>query len=267
MIGTLHPSARLLRGFAVDFLSSHDAVAPGWVMDPAYELLIGGFRLAGRDDTYLPATVAQLELFPGLVVTVHDVVLGSDHCAMRFTEHGVSAKQPGEGAAWGGVTLFRIENGRLRQGWAEEDYFARKRQLKSGICDPIAAPHRTPWDVPVEPPSAETEAAVRAWLADPAALIGKAEEISVEGPTFAELIVPVSVTVNMLFTAGPRAAFHADVHGRYAGGFSDIEGARAGDPVVLRVAGLVDLSEGRVTRVQAAADRLGLHRSLLGPRA
>lgn len=266
MIGSLHPSARLLRGFAIDFLTSHDASAPGWVMDPDYELVIGGFRLSGRDGEYLPATAAQLEQFPGLVVTVHDVILGPDHAAMRFTEHGVSTRQPGDGCAWGGVTLFRIENGRLRQGWAEEDYYARKRQLKSGRCDAIRPPHPAPWDVAVMPADPGTAATARHWLADPTALMRGVDEISAEGPTIAELLMPSSVTLNMLFSAGGRAAFHADIAGSYAGGFPDVALQRIGDPAVLRVAGMMDIVGGQVMRVQVAADRLGLSRALMGAR-
>ncbi len=267
MTGTISASARLLRGFATDFLTSHDVSAVPIIMDPAYALSIGGFLLDGRDDSYLPATAAQLELFPGLCVTVHDVVLGPDHVAMRFTEHGISEKQPGHAAAWGGVTLFRIENGRLRQGWAEEDYFARKRQLKSGVCDAIRPPHPCPWDMPCLAPDAATDAAARAWLGDPAAPIaGSVEEICVEGARFADLITPTSVTINQLFSAGDRAAFHVDLAGSYAGGFADIDRTRIGDPVVLRLAGMLTVRDGAVTGVQVSADRLGFHRALLGAR-
>jgi len=74
------------------------------------------------------------------------------------------------------------------------------------------------------------------------------------------------VVLNALFTAGNRAAFHVDVAGRYVGGFPDIDAARIGNAIILRIAGLLTVSEGRVTEVQAAADRLGCHRSLLGAR-
>ena len=73
---TLSPEARALRGFATDFLTSHDVSAVEWVMDPAYRLSIGGHVFDGRDTQYLPATAAQLDQFPGLTVTVHDAILG-----------------------------------------------------------------------------------------------------------------------------------------------------------------------------------------------
>lgn len=259
-------SARLLRGFAVDFLTAHNPAATQWVMDPAYCLSISGVVLDGRDNVYLPATVAQLEQFPGLCVTVHDVIIGPDAVAMRFTEHGVTIRQPGCAAAWGGITLFQIENGRLRRGWAEEDYFARKRQLKTGICDNILAPHQAPWDVADALPQPATEAITRAWLNVPGAIVDPAQidAICMEGPSFSALIAPDELRINQLFSAGNRVAFHADGHGRYMGGFDDIDPRLIGQKVVLPFAGMMTVQDGLVTHVQISADRLGLYRHLLG---
>lgn len=261
----LSPQARALRGFAIDFLTSHDPTAVEWVMDPAYRLSIGGHVFDGRDDAYLPATVAQLDQFPGLTVTVHDVILGTAGVAMRFTEHGASLRDGGRVAAWRGITLFRLRGDRLIEGWAEEDYLARKRQLRQAYADPVDPPALAPWDQPVLPPDAVVEAAVRQWAArvldDPAT-----EPVLVEGPDLVSLIKVDSVTITHLFSAGNRAAFHADCRGHYRGGFPDIDSGRIGAPVVLRVAAMVDLAEGRVDRAQVSADRLGLHRQLLAPR-
>ena len=258
----LSSPARLLRSFACDFLTCHDVAAAGRIMHPAYCLTIGGHRFVGRDAQYLPATAAQLEQFPGLCVTVHDVMLGTHAIAMRFTEHGVSRRQ-GCAAAWGGVTLFRIGAGQLLEGWADEDYFARKRQLSTGVCDAVHPPHVAPWDGQVEPPDASAEAIARQWLKDPGALAAvQAEEISVQGPSFAGLIAVDDFVVDALFSAGSRVAFHAVGRGRYAGGFADVEHSRVGQPVELSVTGLLTVTDGCAARVQIAFDRLGLHRSL-----
>lgn len=265
-VGTLPLSARLLRGFAVDFLTAHDAEAAKRIMDPAYCLSIGGFLLDGRDGSYLPATLAQLEQFPGLCVTVHDVILGEDAVAMRFTEHGVSVRNPGCAAAWGGITLFRIEGGRLRHGWAEEDYFARKRQLRSGVCDAVWPPGQAPWDQPVLAENPATEAVARRWLETPGTLLGSPhlDEICAGGPAFGELIAPAELAITTLFTAGKRAAFHAACRGTYAGGFADIDPAWTGQPITLLLAGMMTLDDaGAVAHIQLSADRLGLHRALL----
>lgn len=260
----ISPQARLLRGFAVDFLTCHDSGAVPRIMDEGYRLSIGGHLLDGRDDSYLPATAAQLDQFPGLVVTVHDVVIGEDAVAMRFTEHGCSMRHAGRASSWGGVTLFRIERGRLAHGWAEEDYFARKRQLATGVCDPIRPPHQAPWDVVPAAPDAGTERIATAWLADPRSLAGSVvDEISAEGPRFARLVATDSITVDMMFSAAGRAAFHLECQGHYAGGFDDIDDRLIGLPVALRLAGLLTVRAGEVVEAQIAADRLGLHRQLL----
>ncbi len=260
---TLPHPARALRGFAIDFLTSHDNDAVAWVMDPGYRLSIGGHLFDGRDADYLPATAAQLDQFPGLTVTVHDVILGDAGLAMRFTEHGASIRDGGRVAAWRGVTLFRMEGERLAHGWAEEDYFARKRQLKSGVPDPVGPPALAAWDQPVLPPDPTTEAIVRAWLpgivGDPAV-----ESVLVGGPGFADLLDVDTVEIAHIFTAGDRAAVHILCRGHYAGGFGDIDRALAGAPVILRMAAMIDVAGGVVSRAQVSGDRLGLHRQLLG---
>lgn len=259
---TLSPEARALRGFAVDFLTSHDTSAVEWVMDPAYRLSISGHVFDGRDAQYLPATAAQLDQFPGLTVTVHDTILGTAGVAMRFTEHGASLRDEGRVAAWRGITVFELHDGRLAKGWAEEDYFARKRQLRSGTPDAVAAPELAPWDGPVLAPDPEAEAVVRAWL--PAVLTDAAtESVLVDGPAFAALIHPERFAVSHLFSAGSRVAAHFEVEGRYAGGFDDIDRALVGNEIVFRLAAMIDVADGKVTRAQVSGDRLGLHRTLL----
>lgn len=253
--------AQLLRGFAVDFLTAHVPAAARAIMAPGYRLSISGHLFEGRDDSYLPATVAQLEQFPGLCVTVHDVVLAPDAVAMRFTEHGASAKG-GIVSTWGGVTTFRICDGQLEHGWAEEDYFARKRQLKTGEPDAILPPHAAPWDRPVEPARAETETVVRQWLSEPATLFRDIEEISAQGPRLHDLIEPDDVSVSFMFTAGIRAAVHAIVSGRYKGGFADAPGP-VGAKVSVPVAAIIDVADRAIRRVQLCGDRLGLNRSLM----
>jgi len=265
-VSALSPEARLLRGFATDFLTCHNLAAVAWVMDEAYCLEIGAHTFAGRDQVYLPATAAQLEQFPGLCVTVHDVLLGEEGIAMRFTEHGVSTRHAGRAAAWGGITMFTVSNGRLRQGWAEEDYFARKRQLASGRCDPVRAPHAAPWDVAVAPPDPATREVATRWLEQPDAFAsrGEVEQICAEGPTLEALVALEALRLVKLISAGERVAFRVIGEGRYAGGFEDIARARVGERVTIGIAGLATVRGSQVFGIQIAFDRLGLHRSLSG---
>jgi predicted ester cyclase len=262
-------TAGLLREFAVDLLSSRDLRVIDRLMHADYRLNIGGISIAGREQAYRPAIAALFEQFPDLGVTVHDVLLAPSAAALRFTEHGTAARPAGRAAAWGGIAMFRIEGGRLCEGWAEEDYYARRRQFKTGMADPIRPAHPSPWSVPCEAPDESTREAVLRWLGDPAALLrgGPVEEACAGEPSFAGLIAidrPIACRPAVQFSAGARAAFCAEVCGSYAGGFSDIDAALAGTAVTLRIAALATVHEGEVVQVQAIADRLGLHRQLLG---
>jgi predicted ester cyclase len=260
--------ARLLRGFAVDFLTSHDLSAVEGIMDPAYRLTIGGHIFEGRDQVYLPAAAAQLDQFPGLVVTVHDVLLAPDAVAMRFSEHGVSGRNPGRAAVWGGITMFRLMHGRILHGWADEDYFARKRQLTTGVCDAVKSPHPAPWDFPVETSDPLSLDATRRWLGNPRAFAGPGvEQICAEGPAFAELIIVDEFRVDVMMSAGARVVFRAISHGRYAGGFADIDGSLVGQSIDLSTMGIVTVRGNEVCDVQIVFDRLGLFRSLADKRS
>ncbi|MAM11689.1 MAG: hypothetical protein CML23_14755 [Rhizobiaceae bacterium] len=252
--------ARLARGFAVDFLTGHSADAGRQILSPGYRLSISGHLFEGRDDSYMPATLAQLDQFPGLCVTCHDIVLGPNAIAMRFTEHGAQGKD-GVISTWGGITMFRIVDGLLDHGWAEEDYFARKRQLKSRTPDNILPPHGAPWDESVLQPDPQTDRVVHAWLANPSKMLIGADEISAQGPRLADLIKPESVMVTYQFSAGARAAVHAVVSGRYGGGFSDVSEDKVGSEISVPIAAILDVADGAISRIQVCGDRLGLSRA------
>ncbi len=264
VITRIHPLAHLLRGFAVDFLTCHDPSVVERIMTPDYRLHIGSVVFSGRDTEYLPATRAQLDQFPGLCVTVHDVILGDNACAMRFTEHGASVKDGGSLASWRGITMFRTDGERLQHGWAEEDYIARKRQLSSGTFDVVEAPHPAPWDQAPAAPDAKTEAVASTWITGSHASADYPQESRPDIPEPpARTLIEVSRTeIDMLFSAGSRAAFHATHYGVYAGGFSDIPASLLGSSITLRVAGMLDIRKGEVATARIFADKLGLYRAL-----
>jgi hypothetical protein len=84
------------------------------------------------------------------------------------------------------------------------------------------------------------------------------------GPRLAEIARIENVVIDQLISAGQRGAFHLTCTGPYSGVFEDIDPARIGATVALRLAGIFDVAGGSVSRVQVTADRLGLHRSLMG---
>lgn len=259
---SLDPLALLLRGFAVEFLSAQQWSSLERVMAPGYRLNVGGFVLEGRDTAYRAAMIPQFQQFPGLCVTLHDVLLGERHLAIRFTEHGASLRDGGLRAAWQGVALFRAENGRLVEGWAEEDYFSRKRQLRSGVCDCIESPHPAPFDQRALPADADTEARARAWLADPRAVEAlMADPAAQDGADPLRDFLIERTEVDVLFAAGARAAFHATFRGGLRAA-PDAGGGREKRPAVLRAAGIVTMRAGLPCDARIVFDRLGFTRAL-----
>lgn len=263
----IHPLAALLRGFAVDFITGHDIGVAERIMAPEYCLSIGGHLLNGRDAEYLPPTAAQIHQFPGLCVTVHDVIYGENALAMKFTEHGASSRDSGRSATWRGITLFRTDGKQLCRGWAEEDYFARKRQLTTGKCDAVDSPHPTPWDVHPAAPDPKTESIARRWLCsgeERAVLPGVnwLSKVDDSDPQPEALVDIQATTIDELFSAGDRVAFHLQHEARYRGGFADLDSALVGRAVPVRAAGMLTIRGGAVVEASITTDRLGLYRSL-----
>jgi SnoaL-like domain len=252
----MDPLVSLVRRWAVDWLSSNDPSVCDEIMAPTYSISIGGFRLHGRAE-YVSGTVAQLDRFPGLGLTIHELMTSGDRVALRFTEHGAAAKLGGREAAWGGVALFRWDGRRLTECFAEEDYASRRRQLDSGECDRIEPPAPAPWNTAPEQPDPAAEDAVRRWLR-----IGDLSSVELDDSWLGrEATVPledVTTDLDELFSAGRRVAFHGVQRGIYAHGRDRV-------PAPLHLAGLVHVEHGAVVRGRVVRDRLGLQRALPDP--
>ena len=237
----------LVRRWAVDWINGHDASVCDDLMVPDYALRIGTFDLHTRD-AYVEATVGQLAQFPGLVLSVHEVLTNGTQAAIRFSEHGASTKHEGRAAAWTGVVLFEGDGTRLTRTWAEEDYAARRRQLASGTPDPVGAPAVAPWDTVPKPADAAAEAVVRDWLLAGLPLVESVvwddAELDHAGPALHAEVGEVDVVLS----AGSRVAFHGRVRGPAADG--------SGTTGVVDVAGMVEVSEGNVVGGVVVSDRL-----------
>ena len=254
------PFVGLVRRWAVDWLAAADPAVCEEILAPEYSLLIGGYLLDGRTD-YVPATVAQLERFPGLGVTVHHLIASTDGVAVRLSEHGASAKLGFRPAGWGAVALFQWDGERLSGCFAEEDYYSRRRQLAvGGACDPIERPAPAPWTTPPGDPDPAAEDVVRRWLSR-GDFAGADVDDSWLGHDASVALDDVSVDVNHLFSAGPEVAFHAHLTGTYAGGLDGLDEAR-GREVTLHAAGIVEVSDDAVAGGFVVRDRLGLSRAL-----
>lgn len=257
------PAVALVRRWAVDWLNGQHPEVCEHILAPDYALLIGGYLLGPRA-TYVPATLAQLGRYPGLVVTTHQLVVSGDRVAVVFSESGASVRLGGRTAAWSGVALFRSDGRRLTHCWAEEDYYGRRRQLASGVCDPLAPPAPAPWDTTPLPADRGAEQVVRAWLTGPVAPgapAGVVHDDEATGRPAHRLLEVAGCEVAELFSAGEHVAFSAVQTGAYAGGLDGLDDL-LGAPLRLGVAGVVQVRDGRVTGGRVVRDRLGAARAL-----
>ncbi|ONH35109.1 MULTISPECIES: long-chain-fatty-acid--CoA ligase [Protofrankia] len=260
--GRTAAAAALVRRWSVDWLNGRHPEVCEEILSPDYTLLIGGYLLGPRDE-YVPATLAQLNRYPGLVVTAHQVIAAGDRVAVWFTEHGASARLEGRRAAWPGVALFRSNGEQLTHCFCEEDYYARRRQLDRSASDVVDAPAVAPWDPVPGTANPAAESVVKAWLGErdlrsaPVVI-----DDAVTGAQPPEQVLDVTgFTVNEMFSAGPQVAFHATQTGVYAGGLDGLEGA-LGDPALLHLAGIVEVRDARIVGGRVVRDRLGTARSL-----
>ncbi|GAA4896008.1 ester cyclase [Actinomycetospora straminea] len=253
------PFVALMRRYVVDYTNSHDLAICDEIMEPDYVLRMGPHVVAGRDEAYKPATRKQLEQFPGLGLTVHDVVSNGERLALCFSEHGASVRHGGALAAWRGIGLYTWNGRRLTANRVEQDYLARRRQLAGGVPDAVPPPALAPWDTAARAPDAGVEAVVAAWAAQGAPAVGDVEVDDGRDP--APLVEADEVVVDDLFTAGDRAAVHVTVHGPFRGGLPELDD-RHGAPATLHAAALVTVADGRVVAGRVVRDRLGLARAL-----
>ena len=250
----------LVRRWAVQWLTAGEPAVCDEILDPAYQIATSGSVIDGRE-AYVTATMGQLETFPGMGLTIHELMWSGDRLAVRFSEHGASARREDRVAAWGGVSLFATDGERLTRCWAEEDYLSRRRQLASGAPDPVDRPAASPWTT--EPGAADpaAEDVVRRWLAG-ADLDGVALDDAWLGHPAPELLDDVSVELDMIFSAGPHVAFHGRQAGTYRGGLDGVDTAATGRAAAHHLAGIVTVTDGVVSGGHVVRDRLGLARSL-----
>ena len=227
-----------------------------------YVLRMGEHLLKGRDGEYVTATAKQYKQFPGLALTVHDLVVGEDRIAMHFTEHGRSTVTD-RLAVWSGVSLYRWNGEQLTECRVEQDYFARRDQLRDDVSDRMLAPAVDPWSEPHQAPNEDTDQLVRDWLLRGGLAEAPTGSLDNEycAPARRPLLGDPQVTILDMFTAGPRAAFHAVVRGRYRGGLDHLE-VRRNTEISLYVAGLATVHNGHV-QVRAVTDRIAAERRLI----
>lgn len=258
----MEPFVALMRRYVVDYTNRHDTAVCRDIMEPGYTLRMGAHVLSGRDDQYIPAVEAQFRQFPGLGLTVHELVTNGEQLAMSFSEQGASVAHGGAKASWAGVALYRWNGTRLVENFVEQDYLSRKRQLSNGMPKRVGAPALAPWDTVSQPVNPSAEAAVQGWIAD--GLPGDCVRVDDGSP--GARMQWCDTEVDFLFSAGDRVAFRITRHGEYLGGIDELDDSTRGQLATLRLAGLVQVHGGEVVAGQIVTDRLGLVRALAGTR-
>lgn len=252
----------LMRRYVIDYTNRHDPSVTEQLMEPDYELRMGEHHVQGRDGAYARATAKQMQQFPGLALTVHEIATSGDRLVMRFSEHGASSRHEGRECAWGGIGLYAWNGSRLMRNFVEQDYFSRRRQL-AGAPGPVESPAIAPWDTMTAAADANAEAVVRAWLdggrlactdgvlLDDQWYMGAAEP----------LIEQARIEIDDLFSCGSTIAFHIAQHG----GLIPCEGLEGapGTPSFLHMSGIVHVVGGRVASGTVIRNRLDLARRLM----
>ena len=249
-----HTPVQLMRRWAVDYFNSHDASVAHEFIVPSYTLEIGDYTFAGRDEQWLPAVQQQMQAFPGMGMTVHQLISSHDRVATYFSEHGSSG---GRIAVWSGVGIYRSNGNQLTGCVAQEDYMTRQRQLKSGVSDAVESPSPNPWDTEALPPNPEAQAVVSQYLLNAWPVSLPAVRCDDEHITGVPLTFEVTgVEFTELFSSGEYVAFHARQTGFYRGGFAGLEACET--PMLLNTNGILHVKNAQVVSGRVIRDRLGL---------
>jgi predicted ester cyclase len=260
-LGEMHPFVALMKRYVIDYLQCQNPSVCAQIMEPDYMLYMGGSNLGPRDEVYIPAVVRQLEQFPGLGMTVNEIILNGDRLAMRFSQHGASVRHGGRQAAWSGIGLYRWNGARLTSNFAIEDYYARKQQLAAGSSASVEAPAVAPWDARVQPISSNAEARIRKWLQHGMYFTGQQVHVDDEGVMPNPLVSVDATVIDDLFSAGNRVAFACTQTGSYVGGLAK---GMLGSQCTLYAVGVVEINDDGVVIGRVIRERAGLERQVNG---
>jgi hypothetical protein len=254
----------LMRRYVINYTNAHDQTQTKFIMEPDYALRMGDHFIAGRDGAYAAATRKQLEQFPGLGLTVHEICTSGERLVMRFSEHGASTRHGGATAVWGGIGLYRWNGRRLTANNVEQDYVSRARQLATGQPLSVESPAIAPWDTVAAGTDPGAVNIVTRWLNDsgvdrtPAVLL----DDQWAGVPPQKPLEQESITINDIFSCGAVVAFHATQHGRVIGEPDSPIAAHAGQKAQLHMAGIVHLQNDVVAQGRVIRNRLEFRRSL-----
>lgn len=255
----MDPFVALMRTYCIDYTNSHDLSVCDSIMEPDYVVRICGMALE-RDSAYKPSVELVFQRFPALGLVVHELATNGERLVMRFSEHGGAPS--GALACWAGIGLYDWNGTKLTSCRVEQDFWSQRRQLATGVPDPLEPPHLDPWlTTEVEPADPATEATVRSWLdAGNLADVGGGRIDELPATQHQPILRPERVEVHDLFSAGHRVAFHVTMRGAYTGGLAGVD--RLGADAALDIAGLAAVDGDRIVDLHAVTDRLGASSAL-----
>ena len=254
--------AERLRRYSFAYTASHDPSICDDLMVDDYTLHMGEYEIRGRDLNYKPAAIKQLRQFPGLGMSVHDLLITPERAALQFSEYGRSAVT-GTTAAWAGVSMYHWDGDRLTDCRVEQDYYSRRAQLRSDRPHPIEPVAHDPWAVPIETPDPRVEQIARSWITDNGTAtldVGSVDDEPAAPPARIVLADP-SYEILDCFSGAERAAFHVTARGTVAawpGAPADL----IGRPALVYYAGLATIRDGRVSGARVISDRLAVERRM-----
>jgi len=255
---------QVFRRYVTEFVNQHDFSVLPAIMTETYQLETGGLTIAGRDGPYRNAVARQLQQFPGLVFTPHELFHVGDRLAVRFTEHGTSLRHEGRAAAWTSIAIYGVADGRLSRCAIEQDYFARRQQLSSGVASLVDRPHVAPWDVAPSKNNAHAEKVVRNWLMSATYLSDDIVNVDGEKNEIPRIVQGSEVEVLEMLAGDDQVAFHAVHRGPLAGDFPTDQSIYSSESAFIHMSGMVRLRGSEICDGHIIRDRWGLYRRLGG---
>lgn len=250
---------KLMKRYCIDYVNVGDQSVTRDLMVEDYTLRMGPHFVTGRDTAYHAATARQMQQYPGLMLTVHEIATSGDRLMMRFSEHGRRAAD-GALCAWGGIGLYRWNGEKLVHNNVEQDYWARRRQIAERVPDQVDHPALAPFTGKAQAPDLSAEAAVKSWLSS-GTLATTANvycDDAWQGGPQMHAIEQESITINDLFSVGNAVAFHITQHGTTAPDFGSVP---QGTPAQLHAAGIVHVVDDRVASGRVIRNRLEMERA------
>ena len=119
----------------VEMFNSGDWQALDEIMAPDYVDHVAFHKRQSSRDAFKETFATFRNAFPDSYVTVEDVIAEGSKIVWRWTWRGTHAgvfrgvEPSGKQITWTGVIIWRIENGRIVEWWAENDGLGFMRQL------------------------------------------------------------------------------------------------------------------------------------------